>query len=83
MFAQLVAVEHQPLDFVLVQLGQRVRFGNGYDGSPKSVCRWPGVLRLLVVVIEDDARAGAVDESLQGAEHHALFILESSRFHVE
>lgn len=82
-FAQLVAVEHQPLDFVLVQLSQRVRFGNGYDGSPKSVCRWPGVLRLLVVVIEDDARAGAVDESLQGAEHHALFILEGSRFHVE
>lgn len=44
--------------------------------------RWPCSPGLLVVVVEEYARACAVDDSLEGAQHDALLVSERRGYHI-
>ena len=43
----------------------------------------PCILGLLLMIVQQDARAGAIDYALEGAEHQALCIAQRSGIHVE
>ena len=82
-FVLLLTIQYQALDFVLELLHQSIRIGNSDSRCREAVCRGPGGLRFLVVVVEEDARAGSVDDTLQRAEHDALLTAERGSIHVQ